>query len=110
ATGFGAAAKDPPSPSKKYRSAVTLPAQRVGRASKPELVALLRFFSLTQQFAESILCLYETEARILGALIARNWRATTLQKRSYVKNLRAMNVIAEEAYASAQESITIFDA
>jgi hypothetical protein len=109
ATGFGAAAKDPPSPSKKYRSVVTLPAQRVGRASKPELVALLRFFSLTQQFAESILCLYETEARILGALLARNGRATTLQKRSYVKNLRAMNVIAEEAYASAQESITIFD-
>jgi len=110
ATALGKVALDPPSPSLRYKKLVVVRLQRAKRPPKPELASLYDLLASTKSFTEVGLVLYEIEARVLGAIVAKDKRALKAQKDSYNETVQRLNLIAERVYTSAKETAAMFGA
>lgn len=110
ATALGAAAKDPPLPSEAYAtmvSPVALRASKVPKNRQPRPLYVL--LAAAHDFGSLRLTLYEIEARILGAVLARDARATAMQKDAYESTLRQLKLTAELARESAEQATEILE-
>jgi hypothetical protein len=105
AAALGAAAKDPPTPSRAYKEIVGFaPLNTKNPTRMNELNPLYEMLSAVRNFGQLRLSLFEIEARVLGAIDAKDRRALSIQKASYMESTQNLKIIAETVVSCAQEA------